>query len=150
MLETRNTSIASIMTYWKWNKQCLLLLLSECLYLVKLPRARASTTVTIEDPDWRHQMIIFKYPLNKSVVLYVTWSNIVEEGPRLYILHCKIKLSRDYCYPPISLKQCNISELLITIVNICDTYTVHSYTNMVLLHVSYLQIQDLVLHCLYM
>ena len=41
----------------------------ECLHLVQLERHAASTAVTTEDPDWWHQMIIFKYPLNKSVEL---------------------------------------------------------------------------------
>jgi len=36
-----------------------------------LERHAASTAMTIEDPDWWHQKIIFKFPLNKSVVLHI-------------------------------------------------------------------------------
>ena len=67
--ETHNTSTAFTVTHWKWNNQCLFLLLNGVSVLTII--ATCSSIQIIEDPDWWHQMIIFKYLLHIFVALHI-------------------------------------------------------------------------------
>jgi len=116
----------------------------ECLHLKFLHAGETRNIGTVsaaEDPDWWHLMIIFKYPLKnlwyciflRNLIKHTSsvevWTRSVLVGPKLY---CKIKIT----YQGLLLSECNISELLIAICEYtCIICTVHSYTNMVVLHV---------------
>jgi len=58
-----------VLHLWKWNKQCLLLLLSAVSAFSII--ASCSSIQIIEDPDWWHQMTIFKYLLLSIACSYL-------------------------------------------------------------------------------